>query len=1434
MYKNIITKFLFFAFIFFFQFALADGTRQVSPGNNNGVATANGTAYFVNPGGASGSYPGSPATSKLTVTVLNHTVENVFAGFMARTLDNTSTALVNNAYVRITNPGGTVVFQQLIPNTTGTGFISNFSQAWNGPNIGGSNAAGYTPFTYDPIVNGEYTIELYRSADSGATASTESITFPYFDISVATGTGATANVSTGRLWSRDWSFITTDLTNAAFPNTINSSFEGDFYVYTNDGFKARVDFQAGFRPLGFRLVMNYEGVATTSNFVADSKSRNGNFTAPNTIAYPTLPTGYRVFLTTPDAVAFPNGDVGSPAITGNIYGCPGAYFIPYYLDKSGDVAILIDLNGTAGYQANSSDIVLEAFNVPIGNNVMPWNGLNGLGQVVAANASASVSVTLLRGRVNLPITDGELNSNGLSAIAVYPAIGNRPLFWDDTLITAFGTAGNANSNITVGGAKTSNLLAGILGPNHAWDGSNPTTGTPPAPINSQGSSTAALEDDYGNARIINTWFYGSQANSAPRTLSVPSCDNDGDGVPDSTDLDDDNDGILDTLEYGYLTNPLGDHDSDGVPNYIDPQAPGFIDANFDGVDDRYDLDLDGIINQFDTDSDGDGCADAIEGSEYITAVQIHSLTLGTADANYLYRGQIKVLANGTTLGTPAQVITTVAGANGVPRLVNTATNNGGTAGVADATDGTSDLGQGLGLSQNAARSGCLDTDNDGIPNEDDLDDDNDGILDSVEGLCATSSSSATGTDSFDSPVVANINANNLQATNPYNGWTAVTPNTETLLGPNAFNVIRVNGTDYTEGPDFAQSGDQYLDMNGTATIYKQFTFATQTVVSASAWFANRASADAAYAPYATRIEIINTTTNALVQGNLLSFIKIMGNEGWYQSSISNVVLPAGTYRIRMFIDNYSHVDSITYCFSTDTDGDGTADYLDLDSDNDGCSDVIEGGANFQNGASYITANRLNTTVNASGVPAVPTATPAITGYTQAAGQTVGSAQNANINSCIVYAQKDINTITLGQTATGNVLYNDNTLDGSALTITSGTFNGVALTLGTAATVTGVGTFTLNANGSYTFVPVAGYSGIVPAITYITSNTSGSTATANLNIKIIPPGSGGNNAPVAQNDTAATISGTTVTSNALSNDKDFDGNTITITSASVALGVATQVAGVDENGATVANAGTINLNATGNYTFIPAAGFTGTVNPVSYVISDGTATATATITIRVLPNSGANVTFANDDFNISKGVAMTGNILTNDTDPQAAQTRTVTSATANGTAITIGTATLIPNVGTLTLSSAGVYTFTPLAGYVGTVNVPYTVCDNGTPVACDNATLYLTSLRGYCYKTPVINAGTTLPVRHGITALNRAGSATTEWPIVRQSAWTVLEAKTKGFVVNRLSAAQITAITTPVEGMMVYDTTANCLKVFTSNDGGATFAWFCTTTQSCPD
>ena len=113
----------------------------------------------------------------------------------------------------------------------------------------------------------------------------------------------------------------------------------------------------------------------------------------------------------------------------------------------------------------------------------------------------------------------------------------------------------------------------------------------------------------------------------------------------------------------------------------------------------------------------------------------------------------------------------------------------------------------------------------------------------------------------------------------------------------------------------------------------------------------------------------------------------------------------------------------------------------------------------------------------------------------------------------------------------------------------------------------------------------------------------------------------------------------------------------------------------------------------------------------------------------------------------------------------------------------------------------------------------------------------------CYKAPSTD-GNNYPTNHGITAFNRAGADNQNWPMVRQSGWTALEASTKGFVINRMpvstSGANIVepvdgsnnaVITSPIAGMMFYDTTNDCLKI---NVDGTRSGWKCFNNQSCPD
>lgn len=99
-------------------------------------------------------------------------------------------------------------------------------------------------------------------------------------------------------------------------------------------------------------------------------------------------------------------------------------------------------------------------------------------------------------------------------------------------------------------------------------------------------------------------------------------------------------------------------------------------------------------------------------------------------------------------------------------------------------------------------------------------------------------------------------------------------------------------------------------------------------------------------------------------------------------------------------------------------------------------------------------------------------------------------------------------------------------------------------------------------------------------------------------------------------------------------------------------------------------------------------------------------------------------------------------------------------------------------------------------------------------------------RCVCYNDP--NTGTAgIASKVGITLLKRAGKSDNDWPGIRKSAHAVLESNTKGLVVTRLPTSGLVNISNPVEGMIVYDITVKCLKIFNGT------AWNCFDKPACP-
>lgn len=442
----------------------------------------------------------------------------------------------------------------------------------------------------------------------------------------------------------------------------------------------------------------------------------------------------------------------------------------------------------------------------------------------------------------------------------------------------------------------------------------------------------------------------------------------------------------------------------------------------------------------------------------------------------------------------------------------------------------------------------------------------------------------------------------------------------------------------------------------------------------------------------------------------------------------------------------------------DLDGDGVPNQFDLDSDGDGCPDSQEAGVvkafpavqfadiNVTNeeGVFYAEKSKLAAAtfvdVNGNGFD---DRLESVTAGVYSGTYTYSLALDPNYKNCVVITQavNDVNQTPLNKPVTGNVLTNDVDPQGDAQTVTSVTgldVSGNPIAIPLTNTPTPIydkdhnlaGTLAISSTGVYTFVPQTGYTGAVP-VSYTIVDAKGATDGAELIIKVLPELSPVQNPPVATNDVNKVRAGSTVSNKVLANDHDIDGDAITVTAATgrSATGTpitltSTPVAIYDENNVL---AGMASINASGIISFTADINFTGIV-PVNYTISDGTATDTAVLTITVDPADANNTVYANDDTGLGrKNVTQTGNVLTNDYDPEE-DTQTVTGGrTSTGTAIVTGVPVNLPSGGQLTLTTTGTYTYIPDADFVGTEVVTYTTCDDGVPQACQTATLYLTTL-----------------------------------------------------------------------------------------------------------
>jgi gliding motility-associated-like protein len=288
------------------------------------------------------------------------------------------------------------------------------------------------------------------------------------------------------------------------------------------------------------------------------------------------------------------------------------------------------------------------------------------------------------------------------------------------------------------------------------------------------------------------------------------------------------------------------------------------------------------------------------------------------------------------------------------------------------------------------------------------------------------------------------------------------------------------------------------------------------------------------------------------------------------------------------------------------------------------------------------------------------------------------------------AKDDISNVFKNNPVSGNLLTNDNDPDGDLLIIKI-----------MPVTPPVNGKVVINPDGTYVFTPNPGFTGTDSFAYQVCDNGLPSLCDqALISINVLDV-INTNNAPVANNDVYQGSVGLPVKGILTSNDFDPDGN---LNSNSVILIGPGPASGI------------LTLSPNGSFIFVPEADITGKLSFDYQVCDLGTPARcdAATVIIEILPNPANNSTFATDDSFFGKeDQPFTGNVLANDYDPQG-HVQTVSSTTST-----------LPLHGTLILKADGSFSYTPATNFSGNDQFVYEVCDDGTPKACDQATVYLT-------------------------------------------------------------------------------------------------------------
>jgi CshA-type fibril repeat protein len=274
---------------------------------------------------------------------------------------------------------------------------------------------------------------------------------------------------------------------------------------------------------------------------------------------------------------------------------------------------------------------------------------------------------------------------------------------------------------------------------------------------------------------------------------------------------------------------------------------------------------------------------------------------------------------------------------------------------------------------------------------------------------------------------------------------------------------------------------------------------------------------------------------------------------------------------------------------------------------------------------------------------------------------------------------------------------------------------------TSVTITGEGTYTVNANGTVTFDPLPTFTGTVKtSVTYQVTDTTGQTDFATITPTVLPPP-----APTATDDFSVGPYNTSQTLVPISNDTPgADGAPLKIEPIKLCTAAETPV-NCSATTVSVAGEGTYTVKPDGGVMFTPLPTFTKTATPVLYQTQDLLGRFVfATLNPAVMPPPPPDI---NDDLQTTAyDINQTYSPLVNDapgvntapfvtTSMKLCQIDNPLTTGVNEaqqqpscTASTV----IVPGEGTYSITSTGVVVFDPLPTFTGTVatSVTYQVTD----------------------------------------------------------------------------------------------------------------------------